>query len=140
MLQKITRPLAYLNVFRFLRWLWFLFTNLRRRFRKVDYVLFTLPKTMPSLPEPRPWLMRRLRGDPPMSLYELDEAFQRVARDPRAKGVILHLRGAAMGLADLQTLRHSIGKLRESGKRVACYASSDYDLPAILSPAPPTKS
>lgn len=128
MLQKITRPLAYLNVFRFLRWLWYLFTNWLRRFKKVDYVLFTLPGAMPSLPEKRPWLMRRLRGDPPMSQYELDEAFQRVANDPRVKGVILHMRGGRMGLADLQTLRQSIVDLRASGKRVVCFSASDYNL------------
>lgn len=96
--------------------------NLLRRRAKLDYVLFTLPAAMPTLPEPRSWLMRRLQGDAPLSLWELDKHFERIAADPRVQGVVLHLRGFAMPMASLQTLRGSIAKLRSKGKRVICYA------------------
>lgn len=94
---------------------------------KLDYVLFTLPENMPALPEPRNLLRRRILGEPPLSLWELERRFQRIADDPRPQGVILHLRGFSMSLADLQTLRDSINRLRGRGKRVICYAQ-DYDL------------
>ena len=101
--------------------------NKRRSASKVDYVLFTLPQTMPPLPEPRNLIERRILGDPPMSLAELERAFRRIAQDPRPRGVILALRGFQMPLADLQTLRDSITRLRVRGKRVICYAQ-DYDI------------
>src|SRR5690606_39804720 len=90
----------------------------RGRFRQMDYILLVLPPVMPALPEPRSWLRRRIFGDPPMSLTDLDRHFRQIGADPRPRGVILHLRGFALPLADLQTLRASILRLRESGKRV----------------------
>lgn len=98
----------------------------RSRFRNLDYVLFSLPQTITALPEPRDWLRRRLLGNPPLSLLDLDRAFERIADDPRPKGVILHLRGLSLSLADLQTLRGSILRLRKKGKRVVCFAQG-YD-------------
>jgi protease-4 len=67
-------------------------------------------------------LQQRLLGKPPLSLVELELAFRRIADDGRVKGVILHLRDLAMPLADLQTLRDSLRRLRARGKRVLCYA------------------
>lgn len=101
--------------------------NKRRSASSVDYVLFTLPQTMPPLPEPRNLIERRILGDPPLSLAELERAFRRIAQDSRPRGVILALRGFQMSLADLQTLRDSITRLRMRGKRVICYAQ-DYDI------------
>src|SRR5690606_20254783 len=72
------------------------------------------------------WLRRRIFGDPPMSLTDLDRHFRQIGADPRPRGVILHLRGFALPLADLQTLRASILRLRESGKRVIAFAQG-YD-------------
>jgi hypothetical protein len=41
---------------------------------------------------------------------------------------VLHLRELGLGLADLQSLRDSLQRLRDSwGKRVVCYAQ-EYDL------------
>ncbi|MBN1964859.1 MAG: S49 family peptidase [Anaerolineae bacterium] len=96
----------------------------KRRVKHLDYLVLTLPGTMPALPERRPWLMQRVLGQPPLSLYELGQAFERIAADPRLKGVVLRLRvgGLAMSLADLQTLRGLILRLRAAGKRVACFA------------------
>ncbi|MEM6528908.1 MAG: S49 family peptidase, partial [Chloroflexota bacterium] len=102
-------------------------SNERRRGEAFDYVLMMLPSQMPPLPEPRGLLRRRVFGEPPLSLWELERRFERISKDPRPKGVILHLRGFAMSLADLQTLRDSITRLRESGKRVYCFAQT-YDL------------
>ncbi|MCB9450896.1 MAG: S49 family peptidase [Anaerolineaceae bacterium] len=112
-----------------LRWLrrgWFALGNLRRRRRKIEYVALTLPSSLPPLPEARPWWQRRVMGDSPLSLLELDRFFEQVGRDPRPKGVILVLRGLNMPLADLETLRGSLLRLRQTGKRVICFAQ-DYD-------------
>jgi protease IV len=98
----------------------------RGRLRQMDYILLVLPPVMPALPEPRSWLRRRIFGDPPMSLTDLDRHFRQIGADPRPQGVILHLRGFALSLADLQTLRASILRLRESGKRVIAFAQG-YD-------------
>jgi protease IV len=92
----------------------------RLRYKKLDYITFTLPSALPPLPEPRGWLRQRLQGPPPLSLWDFDKMLQRIADDPRPQGIILTLRGVAMSLADLQTLR-------ERGKRVICYSPS-YDL------------
>jgi protease-4 len=118
MLKRLHIP----NPLRFFFWLWFAFRNWRRGFAKIDYVTFTLPAQIPALPEPRSWIQKRVLGAPGLSLTELERIFQRIGEDPRPKGVILHLRGFAMSLADLQTLRGSILRLRAKGKRVICFA------------------
>lgn len=120
MIRKFIRKL---NPFRLVGRGWLALANWRRRrYKKLDYILLTLPSTMPALPESRGWLRERLLGAPPLSLWELDRIFERIADDPRPKGVILMLRGLALSFADLQTLRGSILRLRERGKRVLCYA------------------
>ncbi|MEO1287690.1 MAG: signal peptide peptidase SppA [Chloroflexota bacterium] len=91
---------------------------------KIDYVQFTLPSAMNQLPEPRNFIQERLVGKAPMSLVELEQAFDRIANDSRPKGVILYIRGFAMSLADLQTLRDSIMRLKERGKRVVTFAQT----------------
>ncbi len=122
MLRHVRPALRILNPFRALRRAAFWLANWRRGFARLDYIVIVLPQALPALPEPRNWLQRRIRGAPPMSLWELDRLFEQVADDPRPKGVVLHIRGFQMGLADLQTLRGSIARLRQRGKRVICYA------------------
>ncbi len=100
--------------------------RLRRRFKNLDYLLLTLPGSLPALPESRSWLLKRIQGAPPLSLWELDKTFRRIAADPRPQGVILRLSTMSMSLADLQTLRGSVQRLRSAGKRVICYAQN-YD-------------
>lgn len=95
----------------------------------LDYIQLALPSQMPALPERRNLIQQQLMGTPPLSLVDLERIFRRIADDPRPKGVILQLRGFSMSLADLQTLRDSIRRLRERGKRVICYASG-YDMSA----------
>lgn len=126
MVKKVLNLAAALNPLRLLFRLWFMFGNWRRgRFKKLDYVLFVLPAKLPALPEQRGWLRSRVLGAPPLSLWELNQHFERIAADPRPRGVILHLRGAELPLADLQSLRDSFLRLRAQGKQVVCYAQ-DY--------------
>jgi protease-4 len=88
----------------------------------IDYIEFVLPSSMNQLPDFRNIIEQRLLGKPSLSLLELEAAFDRIANDARPKGVILYIRGFAMSLADLQTLRDSIERLRMKGKRVIAYA------------------
>jgi protease-4 len=61
-----------------------------------------------------------------MSLMDLDRLLERIGQDPRPQGVIITLRGLQMPLADLQTLRDSLLRLRQTGKKVIFYAQG-YD-------------
>lgn len=124
--ETISRVLGAINPLRLIRRGFFAFTNWRRGFRKLDYILFTLPQQMPPLAENRGLLRERLLGKPPLSLTELNRVFERIGSDPRPKGVILNLRGLNLSLANLQTLRSSILRLRAQSKRVICFAHN-YD-------------
>ncbi len=127
MRNSMTNTLRSLNPLRGLRRLAHSLRNgWRRRHSGLEGIVFTLPADMPALPEARGWLRRRILGDPPLSLAELDEHFERIAADPRTRIVVLHLRGLNLALADLQTLRASVQRLRQRGRRVVCYAQ-DYD-------------
>lgn len=125
--EPLWRLLGFLNPFRLIRRSWLGFGNWRRSHAKIDYVHFMLPAEMPALSEERGFIERRIFGKPAMSLADLELHFQRIADDPRPQGVILTIRGFEMSLAQLQTLRMSIERLRERGKRVVCYAQ-DYDM------------
>lgn len=91
---------------------------------KMDYVQFTLPAQMNQLPEQRNIIQQQILGKAPLSLVELEQSFDRIANDSRPKGIILYIRGLAMSLADLQTVRDSIMRLRARGKRVVTFAQS----------------
>ncbi|MBE2182666.1 MAG: signal peptide peptidase SppA [Anaerolineae bacterium] len=113
----------HLHPFRLPGAVWRWFTNWRRRRHKdLDYILLNLPSNMPALPESRDFIQRRLFGKPPLSLWELKLAFERLAADPRPKGIVISLHGLEMSLADLQTLRGMLQFLRERGKRVIAHA------------------
>lgn len=127
MRKRISGILRTLNPFRGLRYAWHSLRNgWRRRHHDLDGIVFTLPADLPALPESRSWLLRRVLGAPPLSLAELDEQFEQLAGDPRTRVVVLHLRGLNLALADLQTLRASVLRLRQQNRRVVCYAQ-DYD-------------
>lgn len=127
MLKGLRRWIRWFAPLRAIRFVWHSTSNWRRkRFSDLDYITFALPETIPALPEGRDWIRRRILGNPPMSLLEMDRIFERIGADPRPKGIIIHLRGLHLSLADLQTLRASIIRLRQKGKRVVCYAQ-DYD-------------
>jgi protease-4 len=94
----------------------------RLRDTRIDYVMISLPALMPALPERRGWLQRRILGSPPMSLWAFDKLLQRIADDPRPKGVIVRIDELAMGLADLRTLRMALQRFRKRGKRLVAFA------------------
>ncbi len=128
---QIRRFIRILNPIRYAaRALRFLLNRWRLRDHEIDYILIPIQGAVPPLPEQRSWFQQRLFGEPPISLWEIDDAFHRIAADPRPKGVILQLRDPALSLADLQTLRGSIARLRAQGKRVIAYSQgfqlSDY--------------
>ncbi len=126
MRKVIGRVLSAINPIRLIRRGVFAFANWRRGFQKIDYIFFTLPQQMPPLTENRGFLRERVLGKSPLSLSELNRIFERIGDDPRPKGIILNLRGLQMSLANLQTLRNSILRLRAKNKRVICFAHN-YD-------------
>ncbi|TMD20911.1 MAG: signal peptide peptidase SppA [Chloroflexi bacterium] len=105
------------------RYLWWLIGSLRARLgRPPDYVTFLIEEDMPALPDPPvpPWqrFFRRQR----LSVRELGRRFEAIEKDPRIKGVALHLRPVPMSLALLQDMRELVARLRKSGKRVIAWA------------------
>jgi protease IV len=105
------------------RYLWWLISSLRRSLGKPPkYVIFVLENDLPALPDPPRALWQRFTSRPRLSLSELGERFDAIGRDPRIKGVILHLRPVAIPMATLQDLRELVAKLRKSGKRVVAWA------------------
>ncbi len=125
MIRRLRRSIRLPNPFYAFRRLWVALANRRRRrFKQLDTLLLTLPGALPALPQSRGWLLRRVIGASPLSLWELDRIFERIADDPRPKGIVLTISSVALPLADLQTLRASILKLRARGKRVICFSQS----------------
>jgi protease IV len=105
------------------RYLWWLISSLRRSLGKPpEYILFILESDLPALPDPPRPLWQRFTSRPRLSLTELGKRFDAIARDPRIKGVVLHLRPVGMPMATLQDLRELVAKLRKSGKRVVAWA------------------
>jgi protease-4 len=89
-----------------------------------DYLYFLLEGALPEFgPIRTEWWQRFLPNQAP-SLQSLGEQFNRIALDPRIKGVVIHLRPLMMPLAHLQTLRDLITKVRASGKRVIVWVPS----------------
>ncbi len=127
MFKRFFNVIRKINPVRGIRYLFYRLGNWRRsRFDEMDYILLTLPQSPGALPEQRGWLQKRILGTPDISLMDLDRLFERIAKDPRPQGVIFTLRGLQLSLADLQTLRNSILRLRQSGKKVIFY-SQGYD-------------
>jgi protease-4 len=106
-----------------LRYLWWLVSSIRRLLGgPPEFVIFVLESSLPTLPDPPRPLWQRFTSKPSLSVKELGERFDAMARDSRIKGVVLHLRPVAMPMATLQDLRELVGKLRNSGKRVVAWA------------------
>ena len=106
--------------YRYVRWL---FSNLRRALGKApDYVIFIIESDLPALPDPPLPRWRRLFTKPNLSVKEIGDRFDLIARDPRTKGIVLHLRPVPISIATLQELRELISKLRGAGKRVIAWA------------------
>jgi len=92
-----------------------------------DYVLFTLDGEYPDIPETKQGFLRGKLLGKKLSLMELGEQFDQVARDRRVRGVVLHIASLKLSVAQLQTVRGFIVRLRESGKRVVAWGST-YDM------------
>ena len=107
------------------RYIWWLLSSARRSIGKApDYVIFVLESALPTLPDPPGPFWQRFVSERRMSVKELGERFDAIARDPRTKGVVLHLRPVPMPMATLQDLRDLISRLRAKGKRVIAWAPS----------------
>lgn len=105
------------------RYLWWLISSVRRSIGAPPaFVIFVLENDLPALPDPPRPLWQRFTSRPRLSLTELGERFDSIARDPRIKGVVLHLRPVGMPMATLQDLRELVARLRKSGKRVVAWA------------------
>ena len=114
--------------FYLVRYVLWLVGNLRRRLKKpTDYVVFILEGAYPELRTQKAgFFRRRLFPGSRLSLQELGEQFSALQQDSRIKGVVLHLRSLKMPVAQAQTLREFITKLRSSGKQVSVW-STGYD-------------
>src|SRR4029077_9967290 len=107
------------------RYAWWLVSSLRRSLGKPpEYVIFVLENDLPALPDPPRPLWQRFTSRPRLSIRELGERFDAIARDRRIKGVVLHLRPVGMPMATLQDLREQVANLRRAGKRVVAWAPS----------------
>jgi protease-4 len=105
------------------RYVWWLISNLRRAFAKApDYVIFILESDLPALSDPPLPRWQRFFSKRGLSVKELGERFDLIARDSSTKGVVLHLRPVPMSMATLQDLRELVAKLRAAGKRVIAWA------------------
>jgi protease-4 len=105
------------------RYVWWLLSSLLRSIGKApDYVIFVLDSNLPTLPDPPGPFWQRFVSQPRLSVKELGERFDTIGRDPRIRGVVLHLRPVPMPMATLQDLRELIARLRASGKRVIAWA------------------
>lgn len=105
------------------RYLWWLISSIRRSIGKPpDFVIFVVEEQLPALPDPPRPFWQRFAVRPRLSMRELSQRFDAIARDPRIKGVVLHLRPVGMPLATLEDLRELVGKVRKAGKRVVAWA------------------
>jgi protease IV len=105
------------------RYFWWLISSLLRSFGKPpDYVTILIDADLPALPDPPGPYWQRFVSKPRLSIKELGENFELIARDTRIRGVILHLRPTEMAAATRQDLRELVAKLRKAGKRVVAWA------------------
>jgi len=105
------------------RYLWWLVSSIRRSIgRPPEFVIFVLEENLPALPDPPRSFWQRFLARPRLSVKELGERFDAIARDQRIKGVVLHLRSPAMPMSTLQDVRELVANLRRSGKRVVAWA------------------
>ncbi|MEL6405994.1 MAG: signal peptide peptidase SppA [Chloroflexota bacterium] len=105
------------------------FVNMQRQNAgsPIHYVQFNLPSQLNALPVQRNFIEQQFLGKAPFSLVELESAFNRIANDSRPRGVILYFRSLAMSLAELQSLRDAILRLKGRGKKIIAFAQ-DYGL------------
>jgi len=109
-----------------IRYAWYAFTNPLRRLRGrgLDYVRLSLAGSFPErrtrerLPVPwslLPWITAE------MSLETLTERLERLAADPRVRGVVLTLDRLRASPATARSLRQAVLRFRQRGKRAVAY-------------------
>lgn len=109
-------------IFLGIRWFFYLLAApLRWLSRPPDFVVWTLEGSYAALPPQRQSLVSRLLGRQRPSLQGFAEAAERIARDRRVRGVLVQLRALQLPLADLQTLRAQLERIRAAGKRVVVW-------------------
>jgi len=96
----------------------------RLRWRRIDYVILRMSGHYPERTvRPRrrfplsllPW------PPPPPSVDSFASSLERVAADPRVKGVVLIVSGLSAGSATMGSLRACILRLRQAGKQCIAY-------------------
>ncbi len=96
-------------------WCWFF--NLRRALFKrafSDYPVIVLSGEILERAPSAPWYYTLLPTyRPSLSLEALDDALHRIAGDPDTKGVIFQVKGAALSLAQAQSLAASFARFRD---------------------------
>jgi protease-4 len=100
-----------------------------RRLPAPDYAVVVLSGDLPERRAGEPLLHRLLGRRPPMSLEDLCQTLDRVARS-RLRGVVLRLDNLEAGLATRESVRAALWRFRDSGKHVAAYLYSN-DLPDL---------
>lgn len=105
---------------------WYTFTNPLRRLRRrgMDYVRIPLAGSFPERRErerlPFPWSLLPWAAAE-MSLETLNQRLERLAADPRVRGVVLTLDGLAAGPATVRSLRQAVLRFRQHGKQAVAY-------------------
>ncbi len=91
--------------------------NLRRRiFRKrlPDYPVIVLDREMTERSPSAPWWYEYLPGrKTPLTIEELSQNLQRIAGDPDVKGVVFLVKGAALSLAQAQSITALFARFRQ---------------------------
>lgn len=106
----------FVNAFVWLRNLW------RTTFRhQAPFVRLDLRGSLPEFGQPIVWWRRLLGSQERPSLMRLRRDLQRIADDPRVRGVVLVARDFDPGWATAQSLRDEIQTLRAAGKQVVAY-------------------
>ncbi|MBT9136144.1 MAG: Protease 4 [Firmicutes bacterium] len=96
----------------------------RGRRRAPEYVHLIISGSLPDLSEPRRNFWQKYLSQKPLSLEELSERFERIARHRQIRGVVLHLGDFDLPQAKVQALQGEIAALRQRGKRVVTWATN----------------
>ncbi len=95
--------------------------------RRLDYVVLCVSGDYPErtlLPR-RPFPLSLLPWPPPPpSVETFSDTLERIAVDPRVKGIVLVISSLSAGPATLASLRQAIVRFRDSGKRAIAYLHS----------------
>jgi protease IV len=83
------------------------------------WIALELTGAVEDIAPPRRFWERRRR--PSVSLHALDELARAIAKDPRARGLVVTIRDARFGMATATSLRSILARVREAGRAVVVY-------------------